>query len=226
MPRLVIAQPLPQDLRNGSFRGMNCEGWDFEGRDIRGCDFRNAKLKGANFSQVIAGRSRKQIIVELLIAVIFVVALAVSVASMFAGAVIFAVTVSVTVAFAIIFAVVFIGLFVVAFIGIFVSASALGVAGWAAIDVFSEGRIPKGIFFSVIAIVCLIIFLYFLRESIREFKNLTGTNFKGADLQGVNFSHATLNNCNFDQADTRYVNWSHVEEIDRRSISTTPECNF
>jgi uncharacterized protein YjbI with pentapeptide repeats len=60
MPRNSILQPLPQDLRNCSFRKMNCEGWDFAGRDIRGCDFRNTRLNGASFRGTIAGRSQRQ----------------------------------------------------------------------------------------------------------------------------------------------------------------------
>jgi hypothetical protein len=60
MSRPPIAQPLPFDISNWSFRGMDCEGWNFSGRDIRGCDFRNAKLKGANFSGAIAGANQKQ----------------------------------------------------------------------------------------------------------------------------------------------------------------------
>ena len=157
MPRLAITQPLPQNLRNQSFKGMNCEGWDFAGRDIRGCDFSNAKLNGATFSKVIAGRSRKQIIINLLIAGAF--------------------------------------------------------AGLSAIEAFGRGQIPLGIGLSVLAIVFLGFAIISAREAVREFKNATGTNFKGADLRGVDFSHATLNNCNFSGANTSHINWSHTRGV-------------
>ncbi len=49
----TISQPLPQDLCDRSFRGMDCEGWDFSGRDIRGCDFSNAVLNSADFTGAI-----------------------------------------------------------------------------------------------------------------------------------------------------------------------------
>jgi uncharacterized protein YjbI with pentapeptide repeats len=58
----VITQPLPRDLRNQSFCGLDCAGWDFAKRDLRGCDFRNANLNGANLSQVIGSKSQKQIV--------------------------------------------------------------------------------------------------------------------------------------------------------------------
>ncbi len=224
MPRLVIAQPLPQDLRNGSFRGMSCEGWDFEGRDIRGCDFRNAKLKGANFSQAIAGRSQKQIIIELL----FAFALASIFASAFASAFGDAGTATGVVIGA--FAIAFIGAVAVelsiAIAGALALAGAIALAGafalavLRAIDAFSQGRMLEGIVHSVFAVVCLRSSLSSLRVAIRGFKNATGTNFKDADLEGVDFSHATLNSCNFDQAGTRYVDWSHIEG-DRSTIYFT-----
>ncbi|MCY7284928.1 MAG: pentapeptide repeat-containing protein [Cyanobacteria bacterium CAN_BIN43] len=201
MPRLVSAQPLPQDLRNRSFQG-SCEGWNFEGRDIRGCDFRNAKLKGANFSQVTAGRSRKQIIIDLLIVVAFAFVVAVAFAFAFAFSAVFVVVFAS--AFAVIFASGFVGAFAGAVAGSF--AGAFGVTVYRAINAFSKGQMLEGILFSVVAIFCLPFSLYCLRQAIREFKNATGTNFKGADLQGANFSHATLSNCDFDQADTNYIN--------------------
>ncbi len=205
MPRLAITQPLPQDLRNWSFKRMNCEGWDFVGRDIRGCDFSNAKLNGANFTRVIAGRSQKQIISELLITGAF--AFGVAVAFIFTGVFALAFAVPLALAFALT------GTF--ALIGKFAFTGAVAFAGTGAvlkaIEAFNKGQIFLGIGLSVLALVCLHFALFSAREAIREFKNATGTNFKGADLRGVDFSHATLNNCNFNQADTSYINWSHTE---------------
>jgi Pentapeptide repeats (8 copies) len=83
MPRRIISQPLPIDLRNWSFRGMDCVGWDFEGRDIRGCDFTNARLNQANFKQVVAGRSQKQSILDAVRTVAIVLLLAAPVAIAF-----------------------------------------------------------------------------------------------------------------------------------------------
>ncbi len=205
MPRLAPTQPLPQDLRNQSFQGISCEGWDFAGRDIRGCDFRNAKLNGADFSKAIAGRSQRQIMISLLSIVAF------AFADVFAGVVVFTGAVS--------FAgvVVFAGAVVVAGTGAFAIVVAFAVAvsfvsaGLSAIEAFSKGQILLGIGLSVLAIVLLVLTFFSARQAIREFKTITGTNFEGADLGGVNFSHATLNNCNFNDADTSHINWSHIE---------------
>ena len=227
MPRLVITQPLPQDLRNWSFEEMNCEGWDFAGRDIRGCDFRNAKLNDADFSKAIAGRSQKQIITSLLIAV----GVAVAVAVVFTVVFVFAFAVSAEVAgtgrFAVAFAFVVIvvaGLAVaVAFLFAFafsvtvaiVFSVAVAFTGvftiLRAIEAFGNGQILFGLGFSVGALVCFGFALFSAGQAIREVKNATGTNFKGADLTGVDFSHATLSNCNFEDATTRHINWSHIE---------------
>lgn len=191
MPIRIIAQPLPQDLRNCSFRGQDCSGWDFSGRDIRGCDFRSAELNGANFQKVIAGRSQKQIAVN--IAVAFVAAVAAVVVIVVAVAGSSTVEFASAVASAVVFAV--------------VAAVAVAVA----IQAFSQVRIVEGFILSVVAIVCFLFFLHGLREAAREFKNATGTNFKGANLTGTDFSYAMLNNCSFDNANTTLVNWSQAE---------------
>ena len=163
MPRLAITQPLPQDLRNWSFKGMQCEGWDFAGRDIRGCDFSNAKLNGANFTRVIAGRSQKQIIISLLIV----------------GAV----------------------------VGTGTGTGAL----LNAIGVFGKEQLFVGLALGVAAIMFFSFSFVSFALTIQEFKNATGTNFKGANLKGVNFSYATLNNCNFYDVPISHINWSHIE---------------
>jgi uncharacterized protein YjbI with pentapeptide repeats len=232
MPRRVIAQPLPLDLRNWSFRGANCEGWDFSGRDIRGCDFRNAKLKGANFRGVIAGRSQRQILATVagsiagagtgVITGLIVGAgagastgalVGVLVAGAVAGAVavlIGAVAVLGTVlgASAGTVAIAVIGSVTVLVAG---SVTVLGVVfGAVAVYVFESGNILGGIVGLILAIGCLLIAFYSAREAIREIKAATGTDFASADLQGVDFSHAKLNNCNFAGVNTQYVNWSHA----------------
>jgi uncharacterized protein YjbI with pentapeptide repeats len=191
MPIRIIAQPLPQDLRNCSFRGQDCSGWDFSGRDIRGCDFRSAELNGANFQKVIAGRTQKQI------------------------------AISIAVAFAAVFAAVFVivaaaaGTSAVAFASAVVSAVSFAVISAVAfavvVQAFSQGRIVEGFILSVVAIVSFFFFWGCLRDAVREFKNATGTNFTGANLTGTDFSYATLNNCSFDNANTTLVNWSQAK---------------
>jgi len=227
MPRLALTQPLPQDLRNQSFKGMNCEGWDFAGRDIRGCNFSNAKLKSADFSKATAGRSQKQIIISLLVAGVDagVVAIIFAGAGAFVGAFsfrdIFAFVASFSFASAFtigsVFVVaaisvgVFVGIFAIIFAVVFAGAVISAFAGLRAIEAFGNGQILLGLGFSVLAILCFSLAHASAGKAIQEVKNATGTNFKGADLTGVDFSHATLNNCNFEQADISHVNWSHVE---------------
>jgi uncharacterized protein YjbI with pentapeptide repeats len=219
MPRRVIAQPLPMDIRNWSFRGRDCEGWDFEGRDIRGCNFSDAKLASANFSQVIAGRSRIQVVLKTLITVtaevllFFVCAFRVSTTIKFVDVVEFvgsdvvvnerqflkilefALTVATAVKFKL--------------VGILAGVSVGAVLR--TIQAFSKGQTAEITIFSAMAIVCFLLALYCSREAVREFKNAIGTKFEGADLKGATFSSATLNSCSFDKAETAYVNWSHVE---------------
>jgi uncharacterized protein YjbI with pentapeptide repeats len=203
MPCRVISQPLPIDIRNWSFRGLNCEGWDFEGRDIRGCDFRNAKLAGAKFDKVTGGRSQRQITIDIALALALVLAFAFT----FVGAI----AVAIAVAGAVAGAGAFTGAF--AFAGAVAAAAAIAAAGagLSAIQAFSTGQITVGVVLSAVAIVCFIFAIYSGRGTVREFKKATGTNFKDANLKRATFSHATLNNCDFDNAETAYVDWSHVE---------------
>jgi uncharacterized protein YjbI with pentapeptide repeats len=176
---------LPQDLRNRSFRGRNCEGWDFSGRDIRGCDFSNAKLNGANFSNVIAGRSQSQNTLSIINAYAYAYAYALAGAGADADVVAFAVA----------------------------GAVAGAGAAWRAIEAFSQGRILEGFSFAGVVMVYFGLAWTGTKNAIREFRNATGTNYQGATLVGVDFSHATLNNCKFKGADTRDINWSHVKGI-------------
>ena len=195
-----IAQPLPMDIRDWSFRGLECQCWDFSGRDIRGCDFRNAKLNAANFSEAIAGRSAKQQIIDIGIA--FAVAFIVTgaVAAVVTGAVAAVVTGAFAFAFAFVIAV------AVAVAGAFAGAA----LARNAIDSFAKGQILLGIVFSVLAIAAFVFAIYSAREAVKEFKNATGTDFSGACLKSVDFTDATLSNCKFDDAETSYVNWTNV----------------
>ncbi len=79
-----------------------------------------------------------------------------------------------------------------------------------AIKAFGQVHVLWGIFWSVAAISCFGFALYGAREAIREIKTAMGTNFKGANLNGVDFGHAILDNCKFNQASTRLVNWSYA----------------
>jgi hypothetical protein len=54
-----------QDLRNRCFRRQYLRDANFAGADIRGCDFSGATLINANFAQVRAGLSQRQILVML-----------------------------------------------------------------------------------------------------------------------------------------------------------------
>jgi uncharacterized protein YjbI with pentapeptide repeats len=250
------AELLPFDLRNRSFRGLDCEGWDFTGRDIRGCDFIKAKLKGANFSQVIAGRSRKQNLVTVAGVVIGSVAGSVVgvvaitgvvkdivagivagtgtnatellVLSALIGAVAIAGAVAAIVMLTVVLAVVFStgshantseGItepFAVAFA---VSGAISSVfAASRAIEDFNKGQTPAAVFWSVLAVLLLVFAFLSAREAVQHLEESTGTDFRVADLQGVNFSHATLSNCNFARANVRFVNWSHVKG-DRSTIN-------
>jgi uncharacterized protein YjbI with pentapeptide repeats len=89
-----------------------------------------------------------------------------------------------------------------------------------AIEAFNKGQTPAAVFWSILAVLLIVIAFQFAREALRALRTSTGTDFNGADLQGVDFSHATLNNCNFDYANIRFVNWSHVKG-DRSTINFT-----
>lgn len=214
MARHSIAQPLPVDLRNWSFRGMDCEGWDFSGRDIRGCDFRNAKLNGANFSGVIAGRSKKQIIRDILLAfiftLVFIFATKVNIVEKFmqpifliVSGLFFSLTSSIRSAS-----------FEGSIAATFMMLGMAIIAASAALDLFARGRALDGMLPGLFSITFLLCGIYSIHDAIQKFKSSIGTTFKGANLAYVNFSHATLNNCNFNKAETSYVNWSYIQGLE------------
>lgn len=180
-----FTEPLPKDLRNGSFRGLNCEGWDFSGRDIRGCDFRAANLKGANFKGAIAGRSNQQIVRAIFAAIGLI------------GAVVTIFFASFAFVFAFVFAIVGAGVGLVQFAGVAINAV------WvAAIIAFGIAVFDAVIFVFVAAIILSSVFGLRLGEGFlglgTMLEMLLGTDFRGADLTDTDFSHAVLNHCKFD----------------------------
>ena len=62
-----------RNLQNLSFKDLDLTDADFSGADIRGCSFEGAILENANFSSVIAGRSRKQFLVLILYIVMTII---------------------------------------------------------------------------------------------------------------------------------------------------------
>ncbi len=188
MPRPPISQPLPQDLRNWSFRGMDCEGWDFVGRDIRGCDFRNAKLNGANFTRAIAGANQnRQFKIVMTLAVItglgigsFLVGVSASIASTTA----FLFWKKRPVVFDFALTGIFWGVFIAAIVKI--------------INSLSNGRTAYAMGLASIAFLAMAFFWTY--ETKKTFRSRSGTTFKNANLEGANFSEAVLDNCNFDKA--------------------------
>jgi hypothetical protein len=224
MTRQALSQPLPMDLRDYSFRGTNCEGWDFSGRDIRGCDFRTATLTGANFSRAIAGRSPKQTSTDITIAVAIILALVVALAITTRAITEFPVGAA-------------IGVTVAGVIAGKVSdagnaGGTFGVAGGSAIVIMgvgasivvvasmliSEGKTSTEVILGAMGgLFVLYMGCLSFKAAIKEFKNATGTNFENAALKGVNFSYSELNNCSFRGADTSLVNWTGAKVI-RTSI--------
>jgi uncharacterized protein YjbI with pentapeptide repeats len=204
MSRRVIAQPLPMDLRNWSFRGLNCEGWNFQGRDIRGCDFRNANLNNANFSRSLTGKSRKQNLSNavglfvIIIAGAFTGILAAAITGSFLGAFTSAFIIVGAVVGAFLSAVSIVSLIgrIVSIPGAFPGAfsggfgGVLAVVSLAAIEDFGKGRISSGISLIPIMILPLVIFYCLICAAIREFKRSAGTNFKGATLINTDFSNS------------------------------------
>jgi hypothetical protein len=209
MPHQVIAQPLPHDLRNWSFKGMNCEGWDFSGCDIRGCDFSRAKLAGADFSSVIAGRSQEQRVGDIKFAILLL-PVAIILAPIIA---LFSIgwfleeykelakmlwndnvpfTISIAIAFAI--------------ESMFIIPNTI----LEAMLSFGRGNIQDGLAWSVASVVILIMAFVMPSQAIKRFKTVPGTNFYSADLEGASFRNATLRNCNFDVACVKDVDWTNM----------------
>ncbi len=209
MSHPIITQPLPHDLRNWSFQGMNCEGWDFSGRDIRGCDFSRAKLAGANFRGVIAGRSQEQNINEIKW-VIFLLPLSTISAALVALFIIGNIVSPIdtekrwhdNLAFAISIAIAF------TVEAIFIIPNSIS----AAMMSFEQGNIQYGFGWSVASVVILVMALVMASQAVTRFKIEPGTNFYSADLEGASFRNATLSSCNFDVACVKDVDWSNMTD--------------
>ena len=195
MSRPPIAQPLPVDLRNWSFRGMNCAGWDFSRRDIRGCDFRNANLKGVNFSNAIAGATQKQQFkhVIMLIPAVFtgfaIGLFLVGSGASTGGMVVFVAWKKRPI------------IFDFALSGLF-WGTVLG-ASLKITSALSNGKAAYAMGIASIAFLGLAIWWSY--EAKKSFKSKIGTTFKNANLEDVNFSDAVLDNCNFDKANLTNV---------------------
>ena len=194
----VVTPPLPQDLRNLSFLGMNCAGWDFSGRDIRGCDFRNAKLNGANFSGSIAGTNQKrQFKTVIVMTLAFITGLGLG--SFLVGV---SASIASTVAFLfwkkrpIVFDFALTGIYWGAFLA----------ASIKIINSLSNGRTAYAIGLASIAFLAMA-FLW-TYETKKTFRYRSGTTFKNANLEGANFSEAVLDDCNFDKANLNNVTFS------------------
>lgn len=176
----LLVPPLPQDLRDVSFRDLDCEGWDFSGRDIRGCDFRNANLKLANFSHAIAGRSFGQKVRNFSIAIVFVV----GAIGAFVGSFLFI--------FAFVFAIVGASVGFFKFLGVMIDV--VLVATWVAGVVAIVDSI---VFIFVGTLILSSVFEMKLSDVAQGFRNDFGTDFRYANLTDTNFSDVILSHCKF-----------------------------
>jgi hypothetical protein len=201
MPRRVIAQPLPRDLRNWSFRWLDCAGWDFSGRDLRGCDFRNANLTNANFAGSLIGRSRQQNLrnaftLGLLIIISGFLGIAAPIlipVLLWSDANTFSVLGMVVGAF--LSAVVIVGAIgkLASVPGAIPAAIASALAGVVMVlslnIVGSFQRWRSMDLFTFVIVVGLLAILYILMRLVAQaWRNSTGTNFKGATLANADFN--------------------------------------
>ncbi|MCY7332145.1 MAG: pentapeptide repeat-containing protein [Pseudanabaena sp. CAN_BIN31] len=216
-----------QDLRNKSFRGRkDLAGADFTGADLRGCDFREAILVNANFTSAKTNKSRKQLITLITFAFVGAVTVAGMVAFMFVGEGAFVFSVAVTFAIAGWFAFVFTAMFAIAFMftGVDVVTIAFAIAGAIALaialavviagqtyNVFLAGKITLGIMNSIICLIALGLAWYFLQVLIKTIKNVTGADFRGADLTGAKFVNANIHVTDFTGAHYDLIDWQGVE---------------
>jgi uncharacterized protein YjbI with pentapeptide repeats len=230
MPQQPIVQPLPQNLQNWSFKGLDCSGWDFSGRNIRGCNFLGCNLTGVNFSNCNAGRSKAENNRSILTMILSVGLSTAFVARLFfgwglqkysstmteqyldkvhqsnqsiiliTGIIFFAAMLSLMAIDIIVASTTICTVILFAFIGSFIlSAVNLGGSAWGlALILLFVIFIPVGIG------------KYYFPLFVRNWKNLIGTNFQGANLRGADFTNANLSNCLFNQADVSNVNWANV----------------
>jgi hypothetical protein len=215
MPRHVIAQPLPMDLRNWSFRGRSCEGWDFEGRDIRGCDFGSANLHKANFSQCTAGRTLKQIIYDFFV-VFFtmssVIVAAISIGDKSLSIVNIIITVQGLSSLEPNKVRNFLGItkwnlhiILAACTGTYLGASSYPISS--SINNLQKGNILGAFFWGLSSFIFIGSAILNLNLIKQELKQRFGTSFRASLLENANFSGSILHNCNFDGSRLQFINW-------------------
>jgi uncharacterized protein YjbI with pentapeptide repeats len=229
MPHPDLVPPLPQDLQNRSFKGLDCAGWDFSGRDIRGCDFRKSNLRDADFTGVHTGRTQQQISREtigipigLILGIVFVVLMMTAYKSpavptresINAAFRLATFTNAITVAAMLPVLVIFSYLRLNA--GLMAMTGAMSIATFS-VPIFNlmnsrviTPLISIGIF--IVGAVCASGFgFFYYKQAVKFFRNAIGTDFQGANLSGANFTNAILKNCAFKQANLSQANWSNVE---------------
>jgi Pentapeptide repeats (8 copies) len=233
MPRPNLVPPLPQDLQNRSFKGMNCAGWDFSGRDIRGCDFRKSNLSDADFTGVHTGRTNQQINREkigipigLILGVVFAIVLMTAYKSpaILTRESIDAAARMATLTLAIGMTLMFVAVAGFQFFSLstgLISMTAALMLGMMATNMFSlmdsMSRMSQpqyelmAIAFIVHAIILPGLSIFYYRQMTKIFRNAIGTDFQGANLSGANFTDAMLKNCAFKDADISQANWTNVE---------------
>jgi Pentapeptide repeats (8 copies) len=228
MPHPDLVPPLPQDLQNRSFKGMDCAGWDFSGRDIRGCDFRKSNLSDADFTGVHTGRTQQQINREtigipigLILGIVFGVMLTTahkspavltheSIDAAFrVGMVTMVIAVALMFTAIVIFSFLRLNAALMSMVGTFwityLSSSIFPLINSSLIT------LPIGVVIFVVGAACSSGFgVFYYRQAVKQFHNAIGTDFQGANLIGTNFTDAILKNCAFKDTDTSQANWTNV----------------
>jgi hypothetical protein len=226
-PQLV--PPLPPDLQNRSFKGMNCAGWDFSGRDIRGCDFRDSNLSAADFTGCYAGRSPRQIYrdrvgisIGLILGVIFPLVLmtsykspkiltdeSIAAAGRMGG---YTIGIGLILLLAAIAILQFLGMNSgLRLMSCGMSISSFSVPMFSLMDspvIELTGRI---MIFTILVVLSLGLGIFYWRLTVKDYHYAIGTNFQSANLGGANFTDARLMNCAFKKADLSHTNWTNVE---------------
>jgi uncharacterized protein YjbI with pentapeptide repeats len=238
MLKQPIVQPLPHNLQNWSFKGLDCSGWDFSGRDIRGCNFLGSNLHHADFSNCTAGRSQQQINREITMMILGAIVGAIGIliilhpigiqtySNATTDAMIYAVGDANRAAIlrGSVLGFIMWGLFcfvgtrlsILSMMTMFMTVPLTLLLDIAVSTVNLGLRSWIDILFLAVIIFCAIVFCFFNYKNViaKEFKNTIGTSFQGANLNGLNFTDALLNNCSFQKADTSDITWTNAA-IDR-----------
>jgi Pentapeptide repeats (8 copies) len=223
-----LVPPLPQDLQNRSFKGMDCAGWDFSGRDIRGCDFRKSNLRDADFTGVHTGRTKQQINREkigipigVILGVVFGVMLMTAHKTPTVSTLESLDAAARMAEFTIVTAVALMFGAIATFVWLRLSAGMMAMTGAMSIaplsvPIFNLINSPlnalpiKVVIFIVGAVFSSGAGVFYYRLTVKLFHNAIGTDFQGANLSGANFTDAMLKNCAFKQADLSQANWTNV----------------